>query len=106
MRYISFLLVIVTASVYYTGCSFLPVQSKPDVPSDHTNNRGGFLHTGNPRDASTCVTCHGSDLRGGVYFINGRNVVTESCYQCHSVLWKSGPGSGGAPSVKFSVKNH
>ncbi len=94
LRYSIFLVILFLIYIRVSGCSAL-ISSKPDVPSDHNNNRSGFLHTANPRDASTCTNCHGSDLRGGIYFINGRNVVTQSCYQCHGVLWNTGPGGRG-----------
>ena len=51
--------------------------------STHTVNRGGTLHKPGLTDPqNNCVSCHGSDLRGGS--------VGVSCYKCHGELWAGG----------------
>src|SRR5690348_1036152 len=105
MKYFPFHILSLLLILRLSSCSFLPVQSKPDVPSDHTNNRGGFLHKNNAQDVEDCADCHGSDLKGGVYFTNGRNIVTQSCYQCHGNIWE-GRGNGSSnPSGRLFLKH-
>ncbi len=74
-----FLLVVLF--ILFTSCS-APSEnkSKYDPPSDHTVSKEGAKHKPglkNPLD--NCVSCHGSDLRGGE--------VGVSCYECHGKKW-------------------
>lgn len=49
--------------------------------TNHADNRDGAMHAANPcAPSSSCVLCHGTDLRGGP---NGE----PSCYGCHEALW-------------------
>jgi len=49
-------------------------------PSDHTINKEGALHkSGLDQPLTNCVSCHGSDLRGGSSGV--------SCYECHGQEW-------------------
>lgn len=84
---ISFTLVFISTQ----GCDGLfPLQTKPSVPSDHTDNLGGALHKPDARETDDCKVCHGSDLKGGVAEFNGANVFANSCFQCHGDLWNRG----------------
>ncbi|MGA2667773.1 MAG: hypothetical protein ABSF32_02520 [Ignavibacteria bacterium] len=82
-------------SVLYLYCNGpFPSQTKSDVPSDHTISKNGVLHKpGETNPQEECTECHGADLRGGVYNDNGVLKACQSCYQCHSSLWK-GRGGG------------
>ncbi len=49
-------------------------------PSSHTVNKNGILHRPGLTDPLTnCVSCHGSDLKGGN--------VGVSCTECHGKKW-------------------
>ncbi len=49
-------------------------------PADHTISKDGFLHkSGLDQPLTNCVSCHGSDLKGGTTGV--------SCYECHSKEW-------------------
>ena len=48
-------------------------------PSDHTDSIKGALHLKGAKNANTCMSCHGSDLKGG---------SAPSCYECHKKKWK------------------
>lgn len=72
---------------FYSCDGIFPSETKSNVPSDHSNNRGGAFHKGED-DADDCKECHGNDLRGKVYNYNGTLVVTSSCYQCHGDVWE------------------
>ena len=49
-------------------------------PADHTISKDGFLHkSGLDQPLTNCVSCHGSDLKGGTTGV--------SCYECHSKKW-------------------
>ncbi|MEO8512459.1 MAG: hypothetical protein ABI543_02755 [Ignavibacteria bacterium] len=77
----------------YSCDGVFPSESKSNVPSDHTRNRGGAMHKGE-EGSDECNECHGNDLRGQVYNYNGTLVVTSSCYQCHGNVWEGGGGGG------------
>lgn len=77
----------------YSACDgIFPSQTKSNLPADHNNSAGGFMHAPIRRGegGSSCEQCHGNDLKGGVYNSNGRIVVTQSCYQCHGNIWDDG----------------
>ena len=49
-------------------------------PADHTISEDGYLHkSGLAQPLANCVTCHGSDLKGGTTGV--------SCFECHSKKW-------------------
>lgn len=51
-----------------------------NAPTDHTVSFGGANHKPGYLNASTnCVSCHGSDLKGGSSPV--------SCYNCHGKKW-------------------
>jgi len=54
--------------------------SKHNPPSDHTISNDGFMHkSGLGQPLVNCVSCHGSDLKGGT--------VGVSCFECHGIKW-------------------
>lgn len=49
-------------------------------PADHTVNEDGFMHkSGLTQPLANCVSCHGSDLKGGTTGV--------SCFECHGQKW-------------------
>ena len=54
--------------------------SNYNPPADHTISKDGFKHkTGLQQPLVNCVSCHGSDLKGGS--------VGLSCFECHGTKW-------------------
>ncbi len=95
MRDIFFYLIFLLSIVVILSCNGpFPVTSKPDLPEDHKENIGGFLHkkgfeypfkiSGGCDDSK----CHQDDLDGGVADIEGRITIAPSCFQCHETLWE------------------
>ena len=57
-----------------------PTESKYDPPSDHTLSKDGARHKpGLNSPLENCISCHGSDLKGGTSGV--------SCYECHGKKW-------------------
>lgn len=53
---------------------------KYSPPADHTISKDGYLHkSGLDQALTNCVSCHGSDLKGGTTGV--------SCYECHGKEW-------------------
>ena len=53
---------------------------KYNPPADHTISKDGFSHkSGLDQPLTNCVSCHGSDLKGGTTGV--------SCYECHGKEW-------------------
>lgn len=53
---------------------------KYSPPADHTISKSGAIHkSGLNQPLTNCVSCHGSDLRGGTSGV--------SCYECHNKQW-------------------
>jgi hypothetical protein len=99
MRYILLYISFGFLLVFYSACSMIvSPSSKANLPSDHSSSFGGFFHASIRRgeSADACKTCHGQDLKGGVYNSNGTLVVTQSCYECHSNIWEGNIGNGGS----------
>jgi len=49
-------------------------------PADHTISQDGFMHkSGLNQPLANCVSCHGSDLKGGTTGV--------SCFECHRKKW-------------------
>ncbi len=49
-------------------------------PADHTLNKDGILHkSGLNQPIEKCVSCHGTDLKGGSTGV--------SCFECHGRKW-------------------
>ena len=61
-------------------CSNPASSSKHDAPSSHTVSKNGAMHkSGYKTDTTSCVECHGNDLKGGTSGV--------SCYECHGKKW-------------------
>ena len=53
---------------------------KYNPPVDHTISKDGFFHkSGLDQPLTNCVSCHGSDLKGGTTGV--------SCFECHGKEW-------------------
>ena len=81
MKYLKFYTLFVLFSISFLQCtnSTEPV-NESNSPSDHTVNKNGVMHkSGLTNPLNNCVSCHGSDLRGGD--------VGVSCYSCHGKKW-------------------
>jgi hypothetical protein len=53
---------------------------KHNPPADHTISKDGFMHkSGLEQPLVNCVSCHGSDLKGGTAGV--------SCFECHGTKW-------------------
>ena len=62
-----------------TGCEKAN-DSKHNPPPDHTISKSGFMHkSGLDQPLVNCVSCHGSDLKGGTAGV--------SCFECHGTKW-------------------
>ena len=69
----------ITIIILFSYCSS-PTESKYDPPSDHTISKDGAKHkSGLNTPMENCITCHGSDLKGGTSGV--------SCYECHGKKW-------------------
>jgi cytochrome c553 len=62
-----------------TGCE-KSNDSNHNPPADHTISKDGYMHkSGLEQPLVNCVSCHGSDLKGGS--------VGVSCFECHGAKW-------------------
>lgn len=64
------------------SCSDNPADSKSsnNAPTDHRVSKGGVRHkSGLNKPAANCVSCHGTDLKGGTSGV--------SCFSCHGKKW-------------------
>jgi cytochrome c553 len=80
-EYIMRKLILLAGLLVLTACSN-PTSSNNNAnpPASHTINKGGHLHKSGLNDPLTnCVSCHGSDLKGGT--------EAPSCYSCHGKKW-------------------
>lgn len=74
------ILLLMLMMVFTIACEKKHEGSDYNPPADHTINNDGFLHKSGLNDPLTnCVTCHGSDLKGGT--------TAVSCYECHGKEW-------------------
>jgi len=65
--------------VFFIGCEKTN-DSKYNPPADHTISQGGYMHkSGLTQPLVNCVSCHGSDLKGGTTGV--------SCFECHGTKW-------------------
>lgn len=73
------IILFISLSMFLINCSS-PTDSKFNPPSDHTINKNGAKHkSGLSSPLANCVSCHGSNLRGGESGV--------SCYECHGIKW-------------------
>lgn len=71
--------VILVLIVLFIGCEKAS-DSKYNPPADHTISKDGFMHkSGLNQPLVNCVSCHGSDLKGGTTGV--------SCFECHGTKW-------------------
>ena len=57
--------IILVMIVLFIGCEKTN-DSKYNPPADHTISQGGYMHkSGLDQPLLNCVSCHGSDLKGG-----------------------------------------
>ncbi|MDT8447601.1 MAG: hypothetical protein RRB13_11980 [bacterium] len=75
MKLVKVILILLLAAALM-GCK----EDDDERPADHTVNKNGSYHAPNLNEPRTyCVSCHGSDLRGGG--------EAPSCYSCHGQKW-------------------
>ncbi len=73
-------LMIFLLAVVFSSCEKTNDLPQYSPPSDHTINKEGAMHkSGLDQALTNCVSCHGSDLRGGTTGV--------SCYECHGKEW-------------------
>ena len=73
------IILFISLAMFLINCSS-PTDSKFNPPSDHTISKNGAKHkSGLNSPLTNCVSCHGSDLRGGDSGV--------SCYECHGKKW-------------------
>ena len=75
-------LIMLVGVLLLLGCSANnPVSDNSgSAPDGHTVNKSGVMHRpGLTNPTENCVSCHGSDLKGGT--------VGVSCYSCHGKKW-------------------
>jgi len=61
------------------GCEKIN-NSSHNPPADHTISKSGYMHkSGLTQPLTNCVSCHGSDLKGGTTGV--------SCFECHGAKW-------------------
>jgi hypothetical protein len=88
---------IVVLLLFTSGCDFpFPKQEKHQLPKGldaHTEKKGTAFHKPGYDDpfsaTSGCSSglCHQSNLKGGPAFIDGKDRIAPSCYQCHGEEW-------------------
>jgi hypothetical protein len=73
---VSMMLLMLAMSI---GCE-KATNPKYNPPPDHTISKNGFMHkSGLGQPLVNCVSCHGSDLKGGTTGV--------SCFECHGTKW-------------------
>lgn len=73
-------LVVILLVVLISSCEKNDNISKYSPPSDHTISKHGALHkSGLDKPETNCISCHGSDLKGGTSGV--------SCFECHNKEW-------------------
>lgn len=80
-----------------SGCDFpFPKEEKTTLPKGldaHTEKLGtafhkpGFKDPFSPVSGCSSGSCHQSNLKGGAAFIDGKDRIAPSCYQCHGEKW-------------------
>jgi len=65
--------------VLFIGCEKTS-DSRYNPPADHSISKDGYMHkSGLDQPLVNCVSCHGSDLKGGTTGV--------SCFECHGTKW-------------------
>jgi hypothetical protein len=66
--------------IIYACSSSNETSPASNIPTDHTVNEKGTMHKpGLNNPTVNCISCHGSDLKGGS--------AGKSCYSCHGQKW-------------------
>ena len=74
------ILILLLFVVLMSSCEKTNDIPKYSPPADHTISKDGSMHkSGLNQPLTNCVSCHGTDLKGGT--------VGVSCYECHSKQW-------------------
>lgn len=80
MKKLRIILPLVFGIILLTACTKKEVGPEYNPPADHTISQDGYMHKSGFNDPLTnCVTCHGSDLKGGTTGV--------SCFECHGTEW-------------------
>ena len=70
--------IVLVMVVFFMGCEKTNTNYNP--PADHTVNQSGYMHkSGLNQPLTNCVSCHGSDLKGGSTGV--------SYFECHGTKW-------------------
>ena len=76
----AWILIKILLVVLISSCEKTNDIPKYSPPTDHTISKDGTMHkSGLDQPLTNCVSCHGSDLKGGTTGV--------SCYECHGKQW-------------------
>ncbi|MFA9389358.1 MAG: hypothetical protein ACERKD_06105 [Prolixibacteraceae bacterium] len=74
------ILLIFLLFVLVSSCEKSNDVPKYTPPADHTTSKDGTMHkSGLDNPLANCISCHGSDLKGGTTGV--------SCFECHNKKW-------------------
>lgn len=85
-------------AIFITGCEMIYFPAEKNLPAGkdaHTEAKGFSFHKPGyktpfaPESGCSSSLCHRSDLRGGVAFVEGKERIAPSCYQCHGAEWEN-----------------
>ncbi|WP_167614924.1 hypothetical protein [Maribellus sediminis] len=77
---IGIILTILLLFVLIVSCEKENEMSNYNPPADHSVSKDGIMHkSGLNQPLDNCVSCHGTDLKGGNTGV--------SCFECHGKKW-------------------